>query len=61
VAASVVRAHQGRRRIATTAEATQAGSAAVGIAPWRRAASRRRGVAGRRRSLAADMDVTSMD
>ena len=48
----------GSSSVAVPAVATHAGSAAVGIAPWRRAASRRRGVAGITRSESSAIEVS---
>jgi hypothetical protein len=54
-AGSVDRIQPGKSATTTTALATQANAAEAGIAPWRRAASRRRGVAGIVRSAESDM------
>ena len=56
-AGSVARAQPGSSITTTAALATQASPAAAGIAPCRRAASRRRGVAGIVRSAESDMRV----
>ena len=59
VAAGIVAvAQMGSSSVAVPAVATHAGSAAVGIAPWRRAASRRRGVAGITRSESSAIEVS---
>jgi hypothetical protein len=61
VAAGIVAvAQMGSSSVAVPAVATHAGSAAVGIAPWRRAASRRRGVAGITRSESSAIELLGL-